>query len=117
MARCSFAPGARERSVMDSLDLLLLPQHMADLRKSGLSDEQIRCCGFRSSVDGAQIAGWLHWKTSAKSLGPCLCIPFYGPDGNALEYVRVKPDKPRTSKKKDGGKPIKYESPIGAANR
>ena len=97
------------------LDSILFPQHLADLRRSGLSDEQIRRCGFRSSSDPAQIATWLGWKHQAKAIGPCLCIPFFRADGERLDYVRVKPDNPRKSK--EGGKPIKYESPVRAANR
>ena len=99
----------------EALDSILLPQHLADLRRSGLSDEQILRCGFRSSSDPARIANWLKWKHPAKALGPCLCIPFFRADGERLEYVRMKPDKPR--KAKDGGKSIKYESPLRAANR
>jgi len=101
---------------MDALDSILLPQHLADLRRSGLSDEQIRRCGFRSSSDAEQIGRWLRWQKPAKVLGPCLVIPFAGADAKFLEYVRVKPDRPRTARGK-GGKPIKYESPVGAPNR
>lgn len=94
---------------------VLLPQHLADLRRSGLSDEQIQLCNFRSSSDPSQIAKWLGWKNPAKALGPCLAIPFHGADGTFLGYVRVKPDKMRKSK--HGGKSIKYESPLRSSNR
>ncbi len=62
-----------------------------------------------------QVARYLNWKYPAKLLGPCLCIPFYGPDGKFLDYVRVKPDKPRPGK--NGKKPPKYESPVKEPNR
>ncbi len=91
----------------------LLPQHLADLTRSGLSDEQIRRCGFRSESDPSAVAELLGWKTPAKYLGPCLCIPFPAPDGKATRYVRVKPDRPRTL----NGKTAKYESPRKAPNR
>lgn len=91
----------------------LLPQHLADLRQSGLSDDQIRRCGFRSESDPAAVAKLLGWTSPAKKLGPCLCIPFPGSDGRPTGYVRVKPDRPRTL----GGKRVKYESPRKAPNR
>jgi hypothetical protein len=92
----------------------LLPQHRADLERSGLSDEQISACGFYSVTDPSQVAELLRWKRPASQLGPCLAIPFHGADG-ANGYVRLKPDTPR--KGKGDGKPIKYESPLGLPNR
>lgn len=92
----------------------LLPQHLTDLRSSGLSDAQIAACGFYSEDDPAAVAKLLNWKGSAERLGPCLCIPFTAPDGKATGYVRVKPDNPRKDK---NGKPAKYESPRDAPNR
>ena len=62
----------------------LLPRHLADLRASGLSDDQIRACGFFSATDPATVAKLLGWKTPATRLGPCLCIPFPGPDGGTV---------------------------------
>ena len=92
----------------------LLPQHLEDLRRSGLSDQQIESCGFRSEADPAKWSKLLNWKSARKEAGAVLCIPFFGANGNPLDYIRVKPDKPRKGK---DGKPIKYESPKGAANR
>ncbi|CEF48211.1 unnamed protein product [uncultured bacterium] len=93
----------------------LLPRHLADLHGSGLSDEQIRRCGFYSASDPAAVAKLLgradHEAVTA--LGPCLCIPFFGPDGRPLGYVRCKPDNPRVL----DGKTVKYESPVGQPNR
>ncbi len=114
-SRRSSSRRSKGEEVSDSLDSILLEHHLADLRRSGLSNEQIRRCGFRSSSNPVHVAKWLRWTSPAKTLVPCLCIPFHGADGKALGYVRVKPDKPRKSK--DGGKTIKYESPKGAANR
>ena len=50
----------------------------------------------------------------ANALTACLCLPFFGPDGRPLGYVRCKPDRPRADAK---GKVVKYESPVGAPNR
>jgi hypothetical protein len=87
--------------------------HLADLRASGLSDEQILKCGFWTEMDTKAVTGFLNWKKSAKSLGQCLCIPFPNPDGSDGGYVRVKPDAPRTF----DGKTAKYESPRESTNK
>ncbi|MFL5242384.1 MAG: phage/plasmid primase, P4 family [Gemmataceae bacterium] len=92
----------------------LLPQHLADLRRSGLSDCQIAACGFTSSNRQHDVAEWLNWESPAKSIMPCLIFPFVDLDGKGSGYCRVKPDKPRKDKK---GKPVKYESPRGLPNR
>ena len=106
-------PPSKGEARRDAASPHLLPQHLADLRKSGLSDAQITACGFYSEEDPADVAKLLNWKGSAATLGPCLCIPFAGPDGKATGHVRVKPDRPRLRK----GKPAKYESPLKASNR
>jgi hypothetical protein len=101
----------------------LLPQHLADLRKSGLSDETIARGGFFSVSDPTTVARILRWKgpkgiENAAALGPCLLITFRSVDGrllNPFDYARLKPDRPRIDREK--GKPIKYESPIGMRNR
>jgi putative DNA primase/helicase len=93
----------------------VLPQHLADLRNSGLSDEQIRLCSFYSLQAPASIQQVLKWKRYKGELGDCLAIPFRNGEGETKGYVRLKPDRPRKSR--EDGKPIKYESPKGAANR
>ena len=93
----------------------LLPQHLADLRRSDLSDVQIAACHFTSLTDPAVIARYLGWKRAAQGLGPCLGIPFFDAAGKLTQYVRVKPDRPRVNK--EDGKPIKYESPLKQPNR
>jgi uncharacterized membrane protein YgcG len=88
----------------------LLPQHLADLHKSGLSDEYItsvKC--FHSATNQAKIARCLRWKAPPKGagFGPCLAISFDNSDGKPKSYWRFKPDILRIA----GDKPIKYESP------
>jgi putative DNA primase/helicase len=87
---------------------LPLPQHLEDLRRSGLSDEQVALCGFRSESDPEVIRQLLGWRVSAECLGPCLTIPYRGGDGNFNGYCRLKPDRPLLDEK---GKPRKYEAP------
>jgi putative DNA primase/helicase len=92
----------------------LLPQHLADLRKSGLSDEQIAACGFTSVQAPATVQKVLGWKRYNGELGPCLAIPFFDAEGKSTGYQRLKPDRPRSANEDD--KPIKYESPKGRSN-
>lgn len=99
--------------------LHLNAKHTEDLRKSGLSDDTIRACDFRTESDSNRIARCLAWKSPAKVLGTCLLIPFYGADGRPLDYVRAKPDEPFLSRKARaaGQKPAKYLSPYGRESR
>jgi hypothetical protein len=94
---------------------LLLPQHLADLKNSGLLDETISACRFYSVTDAGEAGRILRWKSPPKALGPFLAIPFFDLDGKPNCFTRLKPDRPRTSKK--DGKPVKYESPCGTGNR
>jgi P4 family phage/plasmid primase-like protien len=96
------------------VDTLLLPQHLADLRKSGLSDDYIRRCYFYSLQASARIQKVLTWRRYNGELGDCLAIPFTDSKGNRHGYIRLKPDRPRTNKE---GKAVKYESPKGSSNR
>jgi hypothetical protein len=86
----------------------LAPEHLADLRDSGLSDATIAACGFYTERDPEIIGRQLNWAGGAFALGPCLAIPFDG------TYVRFKPSKPNKDAK---GRPRKYESPKGLPNR
>lgn len=102
----------------DSLDSVLLPQHLADLLGSGLTDANIAELGFYSESDPQQVAKLLRWGYPAKKLGACLCIPFFDASGKRTNYVRVKPDNPRSKSGKDGTvKVYKYESPCKTGNR
>ncbi|MBN2475849.1 MAG: DUF3854 domain-containing protein [Pirellulales bacterium] len=88
----------------------LLPHHLDDLRRSGLSDATIAACGFHSECDHARINALLARKLP-KRAAPCLVIPFLGP-GGSNGYHRLRPDNPRRLK----DKPVKYESPAGRPN-
>jgi len=87
----------------------LLPQHLADLRRSGLSDETIEVNGIYSEINPTVIARILNWSSPAKALGPCMVIPFADPSTGKLNgFARIRPDNPRTA----GGK---YEQPRGVS--
>jgi putative DNA primase/helicase len=91
----------------------LLPQHLADLRASGLTDATVEACGFYSEADPAKVSGLLNCtRPYAELLGPCLVFPF----GDAAPgHTRLKPDRPQTDPKKD--RPRKYEAPRGVGNQ
>ncbi len=89
----------------------LMPQHLADLRKSGLSDATDCRVRFPFVASAGSVQDVLHWKRYRGELGPCLGIPFPDAEGKPTGYCRLKPDSPR--KGKEDGKPIKYESPKG----
>ena len=60
----------------------LLPQHLDDLRRSGLADETISRCGFYSERDAGRVRTLLNWDGRYDgTLGACLVIPYFGPDG------------------------------------
>jgi hypothetical protein len=92
----------------------LLPQHLEDLRRSGLSDQTIAACQFRSFTDPKIIRRVLGWDAAKLNIGPCLAIPFPSADGQFNGYARLKPDQPRTSPK--DGAVVRYESPRGKRN-
>lgn len=107
----------------------LSSKHLADLRMSGLSDETIAAAGLYTEAEGDQVrdllGGWLSVK-NARKLGACLAFPYFGPagepmayadkDGRSHTFVRLKPDNPRDNKK-EKGKKIKYEGPVGTPTR
>lgn len=92
----------------------LTAAQLADLRKSGLTDETIAENGLSSLDDPTRIRHALNWSLAAKEtaakLGPCLAIPYRTVSGRFTGYVRLKPTTPRP----DRGK---YESPAGSKNR
>lgn len=92
----------------------LHPNHLADLRKSGLSDATIAAAGLYSEHRHNEIGVMLNWAKPPKKMGSVLVIPFHRPDGTYTGYNRVRPDVPRSDKV--SGKPVKYESPKGRGN-
>jgi DNA polymerase I-like protein with 3'-5' exonuclease and polymerase domains len=92
----------------------LLPQHRADLYRSGLTDDMIVACGFKSVTDPKMIRRVLGWDAAACGVTCCLGIPFPDTSGKLFGYGRLKPDTPRNSPK--DGSPVRYESPRGKGN-
>jgi hypothetical protein len=92
--------------------------HLEELAASGISPEAATTAGVYTETDPVRIGELLNWNGPAKSLGACLVYRYFNPDGNPMDYHRLKPSNPRTSKKKeDEDKKIKYEGPKGTPNR
>ena len=91
--------------------MTLLPHHLADLRRSGLTDATITAAGVYSETSVDKLAAILDWPKYRPSMGPAIVFPFTNSEGHN-GYARVKPDRPRKMK----GKPAKYESPHGKPN-
>ena len=92
--------------------MMLLDHHLAELRRSGLTDETILAAGIYSEVDTAKLSALLDWKKYPSKCAPAIVFPFTSADGHN-GYHRIRPDHPRMS----GGKPVKYESPKGSQTR
>jgi hypothetical protein len=92
----------------------LLPTHLSDLHRIGLSDDQIRDCGFRSESDPDVWSRILNWNSPFPNGGAALCLPYYDEDGQEIDFIRVKPDNPRKNR---DGQPFEVESPKGKENR
>lgn len=93
---------------------ILLPQHLEDLRSSGLPDWQIEDAGLYSLEDSSEAARILNWNRPASERGAALVIPYRKLDGSLNGFARIKFDKPRKS---NSGKSVKYEQPRGTPIR
>src|ERR1700746_946085 len=89
----------------------MLPNHIDDLRRSGLSEETIARWGCYSIVERSEI----------QTLGfgitpPAMALPILPPDRNEPDAtdVMLKPDLPRTDKR---GRAAKYEARPNSRNR
>ncbi|MEX2222779.1 MAG: DUF3854 domain-containing protein [Candidatus Rokuibacteriota bacterium] len=92
-------------------DGALAPEHLADLRKSGLTDETIADQLFRS-VPPATIPRLVGFECPrARSM---MLIPFRSPAGGFMDHVRVKIFPPLTDA---AGHSVKYLQPRGAGPR
>lgn len=89
---------------------MLTPEHVADLRRSGLNDETIAAVGFRS-LAAHEVRGILDYPTA----GTGMAIPYPGcifSDGQP--YLRVRLDHPLQS---NNGHSIRYLTRRGERNR
>ena len=89
----------------------LLPQHVAMLRASAVSEDVAQERGYRSITDKAELArlGFRKYQCVL----PGLLVPLHGVDGLQWGY-QYRADRARTD---SDGKSVKYDSPQGQANR
>jgi hypothetical protein len=90
----------------------LLTSHFTHLKDgSGISVDVIRERGYRSLLGKAELKklGF----TPAQQRTPGILIPLWSVDGKEAGY-QYRPDNPRVDAR---GRPVKYESPRGSANR
>ena len=72
----------------------LLPQHLADLARSGLTADDAHAAGLYSgNLTRPPSARLLGWKSPAA--WPMFVFPYLGTDGRPTGYVRLKPSNPR----------------------
>jgi len=100
------------KSVFSEVIPELLLSHFRHLSEgSGISVDVIRERGYRSLLGKSELvkAGF----TASQQRVPGILIPIWGVDGKEAGY-QYRPDNPRFDAR---GRPIKYESPRGSANR
>lgn len=89
----------------------LAPEHLADLRKSSLTDETIQLHHIRS-VPPTMIGQLLGFDIAA--IRSAMLIPFPDPAGGFMNHVRLKIFPPLTDR---GGHTVKYLQPRGSGAR
>ena len=89
----------------------LHPNHLADLRASGLSDETIQAAGLYSEIDLARLTRTLGWSVPRK-MSPSLVFPYYRRRWGKWLLSRKAGRTPYFK-----GKPVKYESPKDRPNQ
>src|SRR6267378_2401062 len=87
------------------------PEHLADLRRSGLTDKTIKLHRIRSVPPGMidQLLGF-----DVPAIRSAMLIPFPDPAGGFMDHVRVRVFPPFTDK---SGHTVKYLQPRRSSNR
>ncbi|MFO0825909.1 MAG: hypothetical protein U0792_22785 [Gemmataceae bacterium] len=94
----------------------LLPHHLDELAKSGITPETAAENGLYSATEAKDVAGVICWSAKrAAALGSALVYPHVDASGLPMGHAIVKPDKPR-QRKDVSLKIVKYESPRGKPN-
>lgn len=81
---------------------------LANLRTSGLTDEEIRAAGIYTEYDRAVLARILNYEHAPPFTGGAMVFRHFDTEGNPNCFHTVKPHQPRFN---DKGKEVKYESP------
>lgn len=93
--------------------LPLCKSDLDNLRESGLTDQTIRENQLRTEHDSARLSRILNRGEEAYCCLGGLVFPYRNLDGELDGFARVRPHVPR----KKGGKPVKYELPVGEPPR
>lgn len=104
---------------VDAVAEHLHPNHLADLRASGLHDATIAAHGFQTIYDPEIVKTTLNWSSveRAAELGPCLEIPFFDAAGKRTAFSRLKPLTPREAESDGKVRSVKYEQPMRVGSR
>jgi hypothetical protein len=97
-------------------DKSLMPRHLDDLRRSGITPETMQKAGVYSETNPDEIQRMLGWSYYDGSLSHCMVFPYRFPDESPLstgEVYRLKPDAPR----EDNDGVVKYEHTKGHSSR
>jgi hypothetical protein len=84
----------------------LRPEHLANLRESGLTDETIALAELYSEANRKTLADLVQRSGWPTHCGSAIVFPFYLPGATEPHAYRVRPSNPRIGRK---GKPIKYD--------
>lgn len=90
----------------------LTEEHLAHLRTSGLSDDTLVLAGIyslRKAPEVAEALGRQRWRNG----GGAIAFPCYRPGRDQPELLRVRPDHPRTDRRKGREREIKYDQRAG----
>lgn len=92
------------------------PAHKREVRKdSGVAKDVATARGYRTLTEPRQLVAEGYKAAIALQVVPGLLIPLFNPAGIKVGTT-FKPDQPRVDKRKQGGKPVKYEKPTGSRN-
>src|SRR3954470_998022 len=86
----------------------LSPQHLEQLRASGLDDESIRL-GELYSEPNARTLSVILERPYPRMCGPSLVFPFYMPGATEPHAYRLRPNNPRTEKRRGKPRLVKYD--------
>jgi hypothetical protein len=87
----------------------LRPEHLAHLRTSGLTDETIVLAQLYTE-NRAVVLGEILGRGYSRHCGAVIAFPFYLPGETEPHAYRIRPDRPRIQKKRNGKeRPVKYD--------
>jgi hypothetical protein len=89
---------------------------IADLEKSDIKPATA-AASYLAYTSSRQRIGQLLCRKTPLPGGTCLLIPYFDERGQPLDYVRLKPEKPRRENRNGECREVKYDSPSGCPAR